>query len=359
MPSHQFYTINHKNQEKLEPNILIIYTGGTLGMVLEKKSKSLVPFSFDKIIEYLPDLERLAFSIDMVSILEPIDSSNVEPSFWIEIVTIIKNNYEQYDGFVIIHGTDTMAYTASALSFMLLNLSKPVILTGAQLPIGAIRTDATENLMTALEIAATSTNEGKPLINEVCIYFSSYLLRGNRAKKKESYQFYAFRSENYPALAEAGVGISFNLPYLSKTSEGKMLETIQKIDNHELTILKLFPGISSGVVSQILATQDLKGVILETFGAGNTPTFPWFLDMIENKIREGVIFLNVSQCDGGRVTQGHYKTSAFLEKIGVISGKDMTLEAAITKMMIGFSIFKNVEMVKSYLQENITGELTP
>lgn len=336
-------------------SVLMIYTGGTLGMVYDTKSKSLVPFDFDQILVNVPELQRLEFELTTLTLPKPIDSSNIKPETWIELARIVKNNFEDYDAFVILHGTDTMAYTASALSFLLENLSKPVILTGAQLPIGIARTDARENLITALEIASSQIN-GRPVVPEVAVYFNSYLLRGNRAKKKESSQFNAFRSENYPALAEVGVTIDFNFPFILPFRPDLPLILHEKLEE-QVVILKLFPGINQQIIHNILTTNGLRGVVLETYGAGNAPSDDWFLEELHQATKNGVVIFNVSQCDGGRVLQGHYQTSSKLKAIGISSGSDITTEAAITKMMFLLGQETEPERVKYRLENNICGEM--
>ncbi len=301
-------------------------------MVYDQKANQLIPFDFEQVLDRLPELNRLDFEITLITLHDIIDSSNMKPAVWVELARIIQKNYEQYDSFVILHGTDTMAYTASALSFMLVGLNKPVILTGAQLPIGAARTDARENFITALEIAAAQEN-GLPIVPEVCVYFNSRLLRGNRSTKQESVQFNAFASENYPHLATAGVSIDYNRPYILSYQSNRSL-IIRTVLDPNVTILKLFPGITQPVVESIVNIRDLRGVVLETFGAGNAPTDSWFLDTLKEAIDRGVLVFNVSQCEGGRVTQGRYQTSKLLQQIGVVSGADITTEAAITKLMV-------------------------
>lgn len=333
-------------------SVLVIYTGGTFGMVYDRKTDQLVPFDFEHVLDRVPELNRLDFEITIVTLSEIIDSSNMKPAVWIELARLIEATYERYDSFVILHGTDTMAYTASALSFMLVNLSKPVILTGAQLPIGMARTDARENFITALEIAAAvdsteftvgsataaeptvvSKPTTRPIVPEVCVYFNSLLLRGNRSTKQESVQFNAFASENYPHLANAGVSIDYNRPFIRPYRPDQPLR-IRTVLNPNVTILKLFPGITQAVVESIANSPGLRGIVLETFGAGNAPTDPWFLDTLKRAIDRGIVILNVSQCEGGRVTQGRYQTSKLLLQIGVVSGSDITTEAAVTKLMV-------------------------
>ena len=307
-------------------------------MVYDQQTNGLIPFNFEHVPDRLPELHRLNFDITLITLPEVIDSSNMKPAVWVELAQLIEANYEQYDSFVILHGTDTMAYTASALSFMLAGLNKPVILTGAQLPIGAARTDARENFITALEIAAAVDSaavdtSSQPTVPEVCVYFNSRLLRGNRSTKQESVQFNAFASENYPPLATAGVSIDYNRPYIRPYQPGQTLRIRTALDPN-VTILKLFPGITQPVVESILGIPALRGVVLETFGAGNAPTDGWFLDALKVAIDRGILIMNVSQCEGGRVTQGRYQTSKQLEQIGVVSGADITTEAAITKLMV-------------------------
>lgn len=337
-------------------SVLMIYTGGTLGMVFDSKSKSLVPFNFNEILTNVPELHRLEFELTILALEKPIDSANIKPAIWVEIATIIHDNFEEFDAFVVLHGTDTMAYTASALSFLLENLSKPVILTGAQLPIGIARTDARENLITALEIASAKIN-GRPIVPEVAVYFNSYLLRGNRAKKKESSQFNAFRSENYPNLAEVGVTIDYNFPFIRPYRTDLPLQLHEQLDENVM-ILKLFPGMQQGLIHNIFNTKALKGVVLETYGAGNAPSENWFLDELKQATEAGIVIFNVSQCDGGRVLQGTYQTSRKLEEIGVVSGSDITTEAAITKMMFLLGKHNSPERVKFDLERDICGEMS-
>lgn len=322
--------INTAVPEKPRSKVLIIYTGGTFGMTTDV-SGVLVPFDFSLILNELPTLRSLFLDLTVISFDQPIDSSNIGPAHWQLLGQIIRDHYQEQDGFVILHGTDTMAFTASALSFMLQGLNKPVILTGAQLPIGEPRSDARENLITALEIAAARKNN-RALAPEVCIYFDYTLLRGSRSRKVESMHFDAFESGNYPPLAKAGVKIDYNFPAI-QVPLGSEFKVLQKFDQN-VAILKLFPGISEGVISAILNAPGLKAIVLETFGAGNATTDTWFLQAIKSAIQRGIIILNISQCPGGMVTQGKYETSKALAELGVIGGQDMTTEAAVTKLMI-------------------------
>jgi L-asparaginase len=346
--------VNTASYEKARSKVLIIYTGGTFGMAHDKDGV-LIPFDFGLILEHLPAIRTMALELTVVSFDHPIDSSNIDPAHWQLLADIISDHYNTHDGFVILHGTDTMAYTASALSFMLEGLAKPVILTGAQLPISEPRSDARENLITALDIA--SAKEGnEAVVPEVCIYFDYELLRGNRSKKVESMQFDAFDSGNYPPLAKAGVKIDYNHSVIRKAEIHRGLHIHKSFDS-EIAILKLFPGISQGIVESILKTPGLKAVILETYGSGNAPTLPWLIDALAQTIQKEILVLNISQCPGGMVMQGRYETSRDLLRIGVISGADMTCEAAVTKLMILLGEH-SPKKVKEMIGKPLAGELT-
>lgn len=337
------------------PSVLLIYTGGTIGMMEDPKTGRLKPFNFSRLSEQVPELKRTGVDLHSISFRKPIDSSDMSPGVWVEMAHAIRKNYSKYDGFVILHGSDTMSYSASALSFMLDGLAKPVIFTGSQLPIGILRTDGKENLVTAIEIAG-AREKGKPVVSEVCIYFEYKLFRGNRTHKYNAEQFNAFQSPNYPELAEAGVHLKFNRAALRKRSIGP-LKVYDCFDNH-IAILKIFPGINENVVKAVLNTPGLKGLILETFGAGNASTESWFLSALEKAVKKGILVLNITQCNAGAVIQGKYETSAGLKKIGVISGGDMTIEAGVTKMMFLLGNFRSKETVKKYLQKDLRGERT-
>jgi L-asparaginase len=336
-------------------SVLLIYTGGTIGMMQDARSGELKPFDFRSLTRQIPELTKLEIELSSISFKKPIDSSNMHPEVWIELAGIIEKNYDKHDGFVILHGSDTMSFTASALSFMLENLSKPVVLTGSQLPIGIIRTDGKENLITAIEIAG-SKEKGMPLVSEVCIYFEYKLYRGNRTFKYNSAHFDAFKSPNYPALAEAGVMINYNKSALLKPNS-KKLKVNTSLDN-DIAVLKLFPGISKKITSAIINTKGIKAIILETFGAGNATTQEWFIKELETAIAKGIIILNITQCSEGRVIQGMYETSSQLKKLGVIGGSDLTFESAVTKLMFLLGQKLSHNEIKKLLQNNLRGELS-
>jgi len=337
-------------------NVLIIYTGGTIGMVVNSMTGVLQALNFDQISDQVPELKKFQFRLDTISFENPLDSSDIGPEIWVKIASIIKDNYDNYDGFVVLHGTDTMAYSASALSFILGNLSKPVIFTGSQLPIGVLRTDGKENIITAIEIAAAKEN-GKAIVPEVCIYFENKLYRGNRTTKINAENFKAFQSANYPPLAEVGIKIKYNREAILSTQDNLPLELVSNFDNH-IAILKLFPGMNRAFIDSILGISRLKGLILETFGSGNAPAGEWFLKRIRKAIENGIIVLDITQCNTGSVMLGRYETGLKLYEAGVIGGYDITTEAATTKMMYLFGKYENTEDIKRDLNNSLAGEIT-
>ncbi|MCX7697230.1 MAG: type I asparaginase [Bacteroidales bacterium] len=337
-------------------SVLIIYTGGTIGMVKNPRDGSLKPLDFDKFYVHMPVLENYPIDISFISLPKVIDSSDMNPDFWREIGQLLYDHYEQYDGFVILHGSDTMAYTASALSFMLENLNKPVILTGSQLPIGMIRSDARENLINSIEIAATYEDD-TPVVPEVAICFENKLFRGNRTAKINAENFDAFLSPNYPLLAEIGVHIKFNKTAIAKPSF-KKLKLLDRF-KERVGVLKLFPGMSLNYAQSLLLHQELDIIILESYGSGNAPTNPDFLTLLKEAILHGKIIFNVTQCKGGSVLMGKYEASKQLLDLGVISGYDITLEAAITKSMFLLGNLENKDKIKELLNKNLRGEITP
>jgi L-asparaginase len=336
-------------------SVLLIYTGGTIGMMQDASTNELRPFDFKSLTKQIPELNKFDIELSSISSKHPIDSSNMHPGIWIDLAKTIENNYSGYDGFVILHGSDTMSFTASALSFMLENLAKPVVLTGSQLPIGIIRTDGKENLITSIEIAGTKI-KGKPVVSEVCIYFEYKLYRGNRTFKYNSSHFDAFKSPNYPALAEAGVNIQYNKTALLKPNN-KALKIHIELDN-DIAVLKLFPGISKKITSAIISAPGVKAIILETFGAGNCTTQAWFTNELKKAIDRGIIILNITQCLEGKVIQGMYETSSHLKKLGVVGGSDLTFESAVTKLMFLLGQKLSNSQIKKQLQLNLRGELT-
>ncbi len=338
------------------PHILLIYTGGTIGMTKDYETGALKAFDFDKLLKYIPELKHLNCTIESESFKNPIDSSNMNPEYWVDITEIIERRYEDFDGFVVLHGSDTMSYTASAVSFMFENLSKPVIFTGSQLPIGDLRTDAKENMITSIEIASAQKN-GKPIVSEVCLYFEYKLYRANRTTKINAEHFEAFSSPNYPPLAESGVHLKFNEQVLLKSRRSKSIRIRKRLENN-IALLKLFPGITENVVKSILEIEGLKGVVLETYGSGNAPTDKWFIDLLSTALKKGVKIVDVTQCAGGSVILGQYETSVKLQKIGLISGKDITTEAALVKLMylLGEEIPRR--KFKSIFEKPLRGEMT-
>ena len=340
------------------PKILIIYTGGTIGMIENPETNALQPFDFSHLMENVPRVKKLEYDIDNIQFDPPIDSSNMNPQHWADIAKAIEDNYDDYDGFVVLHGTDTMAFTASALSFMLENLSKPVIITGSQLPIGEVRTDGDENLITALQVAAeVDKRTGEAMVQEVAILFENHLWRGNRSTKMSANNFNAFMSNNYPELARIGLDIKYFKEMLYRLPSKRPLKVRYNMDPNVM-FLELHPGITPSTLKYLLNTPDIKGIVLKTYGAGNSPSAPWFTAAIAQAVEAGVVIVNVTQCPNGGVHDELYETGNCLANAGVVSGHDMTSEAAITKLMYLFGLGLSPAGVKRYFNSDLCGEVS-
>lgn len=338
-------------------HVLLIYTGGTIGMNRNPQTGALEPFNFEHFINNVPELSLFPTRISTIQFNPPIDSSDMSPQLWTELTHIIIDNYEKYDGFVILHGTDTMAYTASALSYMLGNLTKPVILTGSQLPIGQLRTDGKENLITSIEIAAAKHEDGKSMVPEVGIYFNGHLLRGNRTTKQSADEFDAFESFNYPHLVEAGVNITYHEEQILKPDFSKPISPHFRLDNNVI-VFTIFPGIREDLVRHIIATPNLRSIVMRTYGSGNAPQRPWLLNALKEATNNGKIIINISQCMAGKVEMGRYDTGYQLKSAGVLSGYDSTVESAVTKLMYLQARFDDQDTIREYMRKSIRGEIS-
>ena len=341
----------------MQGKVLLIYTGGTIGMNRNPKTGALEPFDFEHLLVNVPELKAFDLAINTYQFDPPIDSSDMTPARWTELSHVIADHYHDYDGFVVLHGTDTMAYTASALSYMLENLTKPVIFTGSQLPIGQLRTDGKENLITSIEIAAAKDEMGQAMVPEVGIYFNGHLLRGNRTTKQSAEEFNAFESFNYPHLVDAGVNITYHTNRMLAPDWDKPMKPHFRLDNNVI-IFSLFPGIREDLVRHIIATPNLKSIVMRTFGSGNAPQRPWVMQALREATRNGKVVINISQCMQGMVEMGRYDTGYQLKEAGVISGYDSTVESAVTKLMFLQSHYKDPEQVRELMRQSIRGEIT-
>ena len=341
----------------MSSKVLLIYTGGTIGMNRNPQTGALEPFDFEHLLVHVPELEQFDTEIETYQFTPAIDSSDMTPARWTDISHCIADRYDDYDGFVVLHGTDTMAYTASALSFMLENLTKPVILTGSQLPIGQLRTDGKENLITSIEIAAAKRQDGTAMVPEVGIYFNGHLMRGNRTTKQSADEFNAFESFNYPHLADAGVQITYHEEFIHRPASNIPMRPQFRLDNNVI-IFSLFPGIREDLIRHIIATPNLRAIVMRTFGSGNAPQSPWLLSALREGTHRGKVIINISQCMQGCVEMSRYDTGYQLQEAGVISGYDGTVEAAVTKLMYLQGKYEDSEQVRKYMKQSICGEIS-
>ena len=337
--------------------VLLIYTGGTIGMNRNPRTGALEPFNFESLLSNVPELQQVSTEIATFQFNPPIDSSDMSPERWVDLAHVITNNYNLYDGFVILHGTDTMAYTASALSYMLENLTKPVILTGSQLPIGQVRTDGKENVITSIEIASAKYQDGKAMVPEVCIYFNGHLMRGNRTTKQSADNFNAFESFNYGHLAAAGVNINYHTSRILMPDYSKSVQPRFVLDP-SVIVFTVFPGIQEDLIRHVLMSPKLRSIVMRTYGSGNAPQYPWLMNALKEATGKGKIIVNISQCMAGSVEMGRYDTGYQLKEAGVISGHDSTVESAVTKLMYLQGIYSDWHQVKNYMQRSIRGEIS-
>ena len=337
--------------------VLLIYTGGTIGMNRNPRTGALEPFDFEHLLKNVPELQQVSTDIDTYQFNPPIDSSDMSPELWVDIVHVISNNYQKYDGFVILHGTDTMAYTASALSYMLENLTKPVILTGSQLPIGQLRTDGKENVITSIEIASAKYQDGKAMVPEVCIYFNGHLMRGNRTTKQSADNFNAFESFNYGHLADAGVNINYHTSRILMPDYAKPMQPRFVLDP-SVIVFTVFPGIQEDLIRHVITSPSLRSIVMRTYGSGNAPQYPWLTRALKEATSQGKIVVNISQCMAGTVEMGRYDTGYQLKEAGVLSGYDSTVESAVTKLMYLQGIYSDWHQVRNYMSRSIRGEIS-
>lgn len=337
--------------------VLLIYTGGTIGMGCDPRTGALEPLDFNHLAKNVPEFEQIQPDIDTFQFVPAIDSSDITPARWGEIVKLITERYYNYDGFVILHGTDTMAYTASALSFMFENLTKPIVLTGSQLPIGQLRTDGKENLMTSIELAAAYHSDGRPMVPEVCVYFNGHLLRGNRSTKQNAEEFNAFDSFNYPHLCEAGVNFTFKEHNIMQPDYKRPMVPHTKLDSN-VTVFSLFPGVEERIARHILEAPGLRGIVMRTYGSGNAPQSSWLTRLLKEASENGAVVVNVSQCISGKVEMNRYGAGYQLKDSGIVSGYDSTVEAAVTKLMYLQAQFNDPNLIRKYMNRSIAGEIT-